>query len=244
MDNHSVIFDEIVNNRRSYRLFDTNYILPKEVVQKSLERAIKSPNSSNMQLWEFYRVKSRKSVEEVAKICLSQRGAVTASEIVVFVVRPDLWKKRQRVHLARIDKSQNNIDNTRLFTTSEYDYYAKLIPIFYNNSFSFFKDIYKRIIVWFKGRNKPFVQDVYSKFVPIVAHKSTALAAQTFMLSITAEGYASVPMEGLDSKRMKKFLNLPKEAQINMAIAVGKGLEEGLRGERIRLPYNEVVFDV
>lgn len=244
MDNHSVTFDEIVNNRRSYRLFDTNYILPKEVVQKSLERAIKSPNSSNMQLWEFYRIKSQKAVEEVAKICLSQRGAVTASEIVVFVVRPDLWKKRQRVHLARIDKSQNNIDNTRLFSSSEHNYYKKLMPIFYNTSFSFLIDIYKRIAVWFKGIKNPFIRDVTSKFVPIVTHKSTALAAQTFMLSITAEGYASVPMEGLDSKRMKKFLNLPKGAQINMAIAVGKGMEEGLRGQRVRLPYDEVVFNL
>ena len=105
----------------------------------------------------------------------------------------------------RIDKSQNVIDKTRLFTSSEYDYYKKLMPIFYNTSFAFVKDIYKRIAIKFKSRNKPFIQDVYSKFVPIVVQKSTALAAQTFMLSITAEGYASVPMEGLDSKRMKKF---------------------------------------
>jgi len=244
MDNHSAVFDEIVNNRRSYRLFDTNYILPKEVVQKSLERAIKSPNSSNMQLWEFYRIKSQQAVEEVAKICLNQIGARTASEIVVFVARPDLWEKRQKFHLKRIGKSQNNNDKTRLFVGSEYEYYEKIMPLFYNKSFSFIKDIYKRIFVWFKGINKPFMQDVYSKFVPIVVQKSTALAAQTFMLSITAEGYASVPMEGLDSKRMKKFLHLPKGAQINMAIAVGKGLSEGLRGERIRLPYASVVFDM
>jgi len=244
MKKHADIFNEIVNNRRSYRLFDTEFLLPKEVVQRSLERAIKSPNSSNMQLWEFYRVKSKQAVEEVAKICLDQRGAKTASEIVVFVARPDLWKKRQKFHLERIDKSQINIDNTRLFTSSERNYYQKLMPIFYNTSFSFIKDIYKSVFVWFKSINKPFIQDVYSKFIPLVVHKSTALAAQTFMLSITAEGYASVPMEGLDSKRMKKFLKLPKGAQINMAIAVGRGMDEGLRGERIRLPYNEVVFDV
>ena len=244
MKTHADIFNEIVNERRAYRLFDTEFSLPKEVVQRSLERAIKSPNSSNMQLWEFYRVKSKQAVEEVAKICLDQRGAKTASEIVVFVARPDIWEKRQQVHLARIGKSQNNIDDARLFTSSEYKYYKKLMPIFYNTSFSFLKDIYKRIAIRFKSRNKPFIQDVYSKFVPIVAHKSIAITAQTFMLSITAEGYASVPMEGLDSKRMKKFLNLPKGAQINMAIAVGKGLEEGLRGERVRLPYDEVVFNI
>ena len=88
------------------------------------------------------------------------------------------------------------------------------------------------------------MRDVTSEFIPIVAQKSTALAAQTFMLSITSEGYDSVPMEGLDSKRMKQLLKLPKGAQINMAVAVGKGLKEGLRGERVRLPYDEVVFNM
>lgn len=244
MKKQAEIFNEIVNERRSYRLFDTEIEMPKDVVKRSLERAIKAPNSSNMQLWEFYRIKSKKTIGEVAKICLNQRGAKTASEIIVFVARPDLWKNRLQVHLGRIDNLQDNIDGTRLFSSSEYNYYKKLMPIFYNTSFSFLIDIYKRIAVWFKSIRKPFVRDVTSKFVPIVVQKSTALAAQTFMLSITAEGYASVPMEGLDSKRMKKFLNLPKGAQINMAIAVGKGLEEGLRGERFRLPYDEVVINI
>ena len=95
MKDSSEIFDEIVNKRRSYREFDSEYEMPDSVLKKSLERAIKSPNSSNMQLWEFYRIKSKKAREEVAKICLSQTGAKTASEIVVFVARPDLWKERQ-----------------------------------------------------------------------------------------------------------------------------------------------------
>jgi len=42
---------------------------------------------------------------------------------------------------------------------------------------------------------------------------------------------------------MKKYLKLPKDAAINMAIAVGKGAPEGLRGDRFRLPYEAVVFD-
>ena len=47
-------FDEIVEKRRSNRKFDPNVEVPDEVIKKSLERAILSPNSSNMQLWEFY----------------------------------------------------------------------------------------------------------------------------------------------------------------------------------------------
>ena len=71
MKNSAEIFNEIIDNRRSYRLFDTGHSMPVDVVKRSLAPAIKSPNSSNMQLWEFYRVKSKQAVQEVARICLS-----------------------------------------------------------------------------------------------------------------------------------------------------------------------------
>jgi nitroreductase len=62
------------------------------------------------------------------------------------------------------------------------------------------------------------------------------------MLSIAAEGLESCPMEGFDAVRVKKALDLPSGAEINMIIAVGKGTEEGVWGPRFRLPYEDVVF--
>ena len=76
----------------------------------------------------------------------------------------------------------------------------------------------------------------------VTVHKSCALAAQTFMLSIAAEGFHSCPMEGFDKWRVRKSLDLPIGAEINMIIAVGKGTEEGIWGPRFRVPYDEVVF--
>jgi len=197
-----------------------------------------------MQLWEFYRIKSKEAVQEVAKICLNQSGAKTASEIVVFVARPDLWKERQAVHLKRLEKVETKNVKNKLFGSSELSYFSEVIPQFYKSSFPLIRDFFKCIYVWNKSRKGPFMQDVYSKHIPVVTQKSTALAAQTFMLSIIAEGFDSLPMEGLDSKRMKKFLKLPKSAEINMAIAVGKGMPDGLRGSRFRIPYEEVVFTI
>jgi len=244
MTNNSEIFNQIVDKRRAYREFDTNFDFPESVVKNSLERAIKSPSSSNMQLWEFYRIKSKEALEEVARLCLNQSGAKTASEIVVFVARPDLWRERQKVHLKRLEKVETKNVKNKLFGSSELSYFSTVIPQFYKASFPCLRDFIKRIYVWSKSRKGPFMQDVYSKHIPVVTQKSTALAAQTFMLSIVAEGYDSLPMEGLDAKRMKKYLKLPKSAEINMAIAVGKGKPEGLRGPRFRLAYNEVVFDI
>lgn len=244
MKNHSEIFEQIVEKRRSYREFDSEFTIPDEVVRKSLERAIKAPNSSNMQLWEFYRIKSKKALAEVAKICLNQSGAKSASEIVVFVARPDLWKERQKAHLKRLEQSPTKDVRNKLFNNSEYSYYKDVMSMFYDSSSPCLRDFFKRIYVWNKRRKGPFMTDIYSKHIPIVVQKSTALAAQTFMLSISAEGFDSLPMEGLDAISMKKFLKLPNNAHINMAVAIGKGKPEGVRGDRYRLPYEEVVFDI
>jgi nitroreductase len=49
-------------------------------------------------------------------------------------------------------------------------------------------------------------------------------------------------MEGFDEKRVKRTLGLPRGAEINMIISVGKGTEEGIWGPRFRLPNEEVIF--
>ena len=50
----------------------------------------------------------------------------------------------------------------------------------------------------------------------VTVNKSCALAAQTFMIAIANEGYDTCPLEGFDSRRMKKLLKLPHGAGINM----------------------------
>jgi nitroreductase len=92
------------------------------------------------------------------------------------------------------------------------------------------------------GIRKPFMRFGGKADQRVMVHKSCALAAQTFMLSIAAEGFDTCPMEGFDAVRVKKALNLPLGAEINMIISVGKGTQDGVWGERFRLPYDEVVI--
>ena len=46
--------EEVLNYRRSVRVFDKTKPLDPEKVKHCLELATLAPNSSNMQLWEFY----------------------------------------------------------------------------------------------------------------------------------------------------------------------------------------------
>ena len=54
------------------------------------------------------------------------------------------------------------------------------------------------------------------------------------MLAFRAHGFDSCPMEGFDSTRVKKLLDLPKEDVITMVISAGKRAPNGVYGPRIR----------
>ena len=81
-----------------------------------------------------------------------------------------------------------------------------------------------------------------SSDLDIVAQKSTALAAQNFMISMAANGYDTCPMEGFDSKRVKTILGLPQTAMINMVISCGIRGKGGIYGPQFRVPFKEVYF--
>ncbi|MEK9782612.1 MAG: nitroreductase family protein, partial [Flavobacteriales bacterium] len=90
------------------------------------------------------------------------------------------------------------------------------------------------------GIKKTTYREVRQSDMRIVAHKSTALAAQSFMLSMAAKGYDTCPMEGFDSKRLKQVLSLPATVEINMVVSCGIRKEEGIYGERFRVPFEKV----
>lgn len=73
----------------------------------------------------------------------------------------------------------------------------------------------------------------------IVVHKSCALVAQTFMLAMAEKGYDTCPLEGFDSRLVKNILHLPFSAEINMVVTCSIRSENGIRGDRFRLPFEK-----
>ena len=233
-------FDEIIEKRRSNRKFDPNVEVPNEVIKRSLERAILSPNSSNMQLWEFYWIQDPSLQKDFHEYCLNQNAARTAKQLVVFVTRQDYWKQRVQWHLDIIKKGitgETTPSQDKLMT-----YYGKLMPLAYGTDQFGFLSLLRRSLSGLIGAFRPMTRLKGRADQRITVHKSCALAAQTFMLSIAAEGFESCPMEGFDAVRVKQALGLPKMAEVNMIISVGKGTEAGIWGERRRVPFEEVVI--
>ena len=232
-------FQKIVDLRRSNRSFDSNTEVPEEVIEKSIERSILAPNSSNMQLWEFQWVQSEDMLKELSALCLNQSAASTAKHMVVFITRKDLWKQRAKWNYEQIAKTIKGEPNR--LQKRGLDYYKRLIPLVYMNDPFFLLTFLRKGISFFGGLRKPFYRLGGGNEQRIVVHKSCALAAQTFMLSIAAEGFHSCPMEGFDKYRVKRMLKLPYGAEVNMIVSVGKGTDKGVWGPRYRVPYKEVV---
>lgn len=238
-------FKEIVESRRSIRKFDTEHDFKHETVAEALRLAILSPNSSNLQTWEFYRVKSADKLEELSEACLNQGAARTASEMVVFVSRQDHWKQRANWNAQQI---KNKIGDRQELTKREkrgIHYYETMMKLFYDNSFWPLNSIFRRLVLlWRVLSGKPMMRFTRRNDSKVVSNKSLAIAAQTFMLAMKDQDYDTCPMEGFDSVWVRTILNLPKSSDVSIIVACGKGLPEGITNERLRLPYEEVVFEV
>jgi nitroreductase len=102
----------------------------------------------------------------------------------------------------------------------------------------------KYLIFQIIGLFRPIYRQARLSDMRIVAHKSAGLAAQNFMISMAAIGYDTCPMEGSDTLRVKRILDIPWSAEINMIIGCGIRDEKGIYGPRFRVPFEEVYKSV
>lgn len=240
MKNNTSLIDAI-NYRRSVRVFDATKEIDSEIVKKCIQQATLAPNSSNMQLWEFHHITSKDVLDKLAVACLGQSAATTATEMVVVVVRKDLWRERAKENLTYLEKLFGKKYNEEYSGREKFaiNYYRKIMPFVYRDFFGLF-GCFKYLISWLTGLFKPAYRQLRKSDMRIVAHKSAGLAAQTFMLNMAAENYDTCPMEGTDTLRIKKILKLPSKSEVNMVISCGIRKPEGVYGERFRIPFESI----
>ena len=237
---------EAIHYRRSVRIYDAEKSIDTDFVKKCLEQASLAPTSSNLQLWEFYHITSKEMIDKIAPFCFNQNAARTAQQLIVFVARKDLWKKRAKANLKMVDdifgKNNPKSEQTSREKVAR-NYYGKIIPFAYADFFGILGFL-KYLMVIITGLFKPMYREVRNSDMRIVAHKSCGLAAQNFMISMAAKGYDTCPMEGSDTWRVKKLLKLPFSAEINMIVSCGIRKPEGVYGERFRIPFEEVYKEI
>ncbi|MDX1453682.1 MAG: nitroreductase family protein [Oleiphilaceae bacterium] len=229
-------FIKVVESRRSVRRF-TNDPVPDEVVDKCLDLAMLAPNSCNLQPWEFYWIKTPEKRAKIVDACLSQNAARTAQQLIAVVARTDTWRKHcaQQISHWPDEKMPKIVEN----------FYRKVAPIqYYQGPFDAF-GYAKKAFYGLVGLARPVPRGPYSKHeMETWAVKSTALAAENLMLAFRAFGYDTCPMEGFDAVRANRVLNIPKDGQIIMFVAVGKRADNGIYNSRLRFPREDFIHIV
>ncbi|MBV1923282.1 MAG: nitroreductase family protein [Flavobacteriaceae bacterium] len=232
---------EAIAYRRSVRVYKNDSI-DTEKVKQCLVNASLAPTSSNLQLWEFIHITNEKLIKKLSKACFDQNAARTAKQLVVVVARKDLWSKRAKANIDFVNTQFSDVDiNSKMERRKKMalNYYGKIIPFTYFDFFGIFGWI-KYFIFQIVGLFRPIYRQVRNSDMRIVAHKSAGLAAQNFMNSMAAIGYDTCPMEGSDTLRVKRILDLPYGAEINMIISCGIRDDSGVYGKRFRIPFEEI----
>lgn len=228
MELEAEVFHRIVEERRSVRNFLPDPV-PPEVLNRCLEAARRAPSSSNLQHWEFVIIRDPELRAEANRLCFDQRGPRSAPLLVAVVAHTDTWSRHSRFIL-------ETLGSRGILRPSQTRYWGRLMPLMYRTGpfgiFGALKGLFSRISSWFRPSHNLLTR----ADARIVAHKSTALAAATFMLALRAEGYDSCPLEGFDPWRAKRLLKLSRGAEVSMFLAIGKRGPQALWWDRMLVP--------
>ncbi|HKS80153.1 MAG TPA: nitroreductase family protein [Candidatus Acidoferrales bacterium] len=214
----NAILDPIFQ-RRAVKVFEPVEI-PGELREQICNAARHAPSSFNSQPYRLYWVDSAQKKPAVAKLCMGQMPAETASALVVAVA--DIGS------LTSTSQRQLEWMRTRSEFTEEkirdYERTAKIGRILFMPGpfgiFGAFKWVIFRLMnLWTTMGMPPLFRRDMLKW----AVKSTSLACQNLMIAAEALGLNTCPMEGFDGRRLSKFLGLSRRRQeIVMVIAIGK----------------------
>lgn len=230
---------DAIKYRRSVRKFDSKKNLDDDLVKKCIINASLAPTSSNLQLWEFYHITDKNLLSKISKCCFNQPAAKTAKQIVVTVVRRDLWRKRAKANLIFFNSKKNSLSDKQFKLTQKY--YKEIVPFVYKD-FLKILSLLKYLFAYIIGFFRVMYRQLNHSDLRIIAHKSAALASQNFMISMAGFNYDTCPMEGFDSIKVKRILKLNSKSEINMIIGCGIRLEEGVYGERFRIPFEKIYY--
>ena len=210
---------EAIFQRRAIKVFEPVEI--SEGLRAQICNAARhAPSSFNMQPYRFYWVETTKEKTVVAKLCLGQMPAQTASALVVVVADLGSLTATSRRQLEWM-RSRSEFSDAKI---RDYERTAKIGRIlFMPGPFGIFGAV-KWAIFWLlnlwkvMGMPPLFRRDLFKW-----AMKSTSLACENLMIAAEALGINTCPMEGFDGRRLSKYLGLSaRYHEIVMVIAVGK----------------------
>ena len=232
----NVILD-LISQRRAVKLFEP-VELSEDLRQQILNAARHAPSSFNLQPYRFYWVQSDLKKATVARLCLSQKPAETASALIVAVADLKSLPVTSQAQLEWMRTTNLTAEKIR-----DYERKAKIgrilfkpgpFGIFAAIKWALFRLLNLRMVI---GMPPLFQQDLFKW-----ATKSTSLACQNLMIAAEALGMNTCPMEGFDNRRLSRYLDLSdRHHEIVMVIALGKKSSDYNEPPQWRRPLDATV---
>ncbi|MGB8774470.1 MAG: nitroreductase family protein [Terriglobales bacterium] len=209
---------DAIFQRRAVKVFEPVEI-SEGLREQILNAARHAPSSFNAQPYKFYWVQSAANKPAVAKLCLGQKPAETASTLVVAVADLGSLSATSQAQLEWMRKSDFTEEKIR-----DYEQKAKIgrilfmpgpLGVFAVIKRALFRLLNLRMVIGMPPLSR---QDLFKW-----ATKSTSLACQNLMIAAEALGMNTCPMEGFDGRRLSRYLGLSgRHHEIVMVIAIGK----------------------
>ena len=229
---------EVIFERRAVKVFEPVEI-SEGMREQILNAARHAPSCFNMQPYLFYWVRAAKTKRAVAKLCLGQMPAETASALVVAVADIGSLAATSQSQLEWM-RSRSEFNEAKI---RGYERTAKIGRIlFMPGPFGIFGAV-KWGVFWLLNLCKVMGMPPVSRHDLFKwATKSTSLACENLMIAAEALGINTCPMEGFDGRRLSKYLGLSaRYHEIVMVIAMGKKSQTYVEPPQWRRPLHATV---
>ena len=210
---------EAILKRRAVKVFEPIEI-SEGIREQILDAASHAPSSFNSQPYQLYWIESARERTAVARLCMGQKPAETASALVAVVADIGSLKVTSQGQLEWM-RSRSEFSEAKI---RDYERTAKIGRIlFMPGPFGIFAAVkwglFRLLNLWkVMGMPPLFRRDLFKW-----ATKSTSLACENLMIAAEARGINTCPMEGFDGRRLLKYLGLSaRDHEIVMVIAMGK----------------------
>ena len=226
-----------ISLRRAVKLFEPVHI-SSEIREQILHAARHAPSSFNLQPYRMYWVESPEKRAAVARLCMGQTPAETASALIVAVADLGSMSATAQGQLEWMRRNDFSEEKIR-----DYERTAKIGRILFMpgpfHVFAAFKWAVFRLLNLLKVMGMPpLSREAIFKW----ATKGTSLACENLMIAAEALGLNTCPMEGFDGRRLSKYFGLSSRFhQIVMVIAIGKKSHAYIEKPQWRRPLDATV---
>lgn len=95
---------KVMKERKSVRVYDPNFKMPKEEIEELLTMATSAPSSSNLQAWNFIVIQDQEVKKELRAIANNQAQVEDSSAVIAVLGNIDAYKNVEKIYTQNVEE--------------------------------------------------------------------------------------------------------------------------------------------